>query len=61
MTGICIDVLTSAELVEAAEVEETRLDSVVEVDASSDDVIVADGREEAVAVGVCERFEGLSS
>ena len=54
--------LDSAELVGAAAVEEARLDSVCEVDSSSpEDVIEADGRDDAVTVGVCETSEGLSS
>jgi len=57
-----MDVLDSAELVGAAAVEEARLDSVCEVDSSSpEDVIEADGRDDAVTVGVCETSEGLSS
>lgn len=54
--GTCIDVVASAELIEAVRV------LMLEVDASSsDDVIVTDGRKDAVTVGVCERSEVLSS
>lgn len=62
VTGTCIDMLALAELVETAAVEVARLDSLLEVDASSsEDLTLADGREDAVAMGVCERSEGLSS
>jgi hypothetical protein len=54
--------LASAELVEAAAVEDARLDSLLEVDTStSEDLTLADGRKDAVAMGVCERSEWLSS
>jgi hypothetical protein len=57
-----MDVLASAELVEAAGVEEARADWTFEVEkSSSEDVTVADGRDDTVAVGSCERSEGLSS
>jgi hypothetical protein len=57
-----MNVLATAELAEAAAVEEARLDSIFEADEfSSEDVAVADGRKDEVAVGACERSEGLSS
>ena len=55
-------VLASAEGDEGAGVEETR--SLLEAEADSpsgDDVTEAEGREDAVGAGVCERSEGLSS
>lgn len=62
MAGICIDVLASAEVGVGAGAEEALLlsDTVV-VASSSDEVTEADGRNDAVAVGVCERSEGPSS
>lgn len=54
--------LASAELVGAAELEEARSDTVCEVETcSSEDVTKADGREDAVTVGVCDWSEELSS
>lgn len=56
-------VVSAAEL-EGDGVEETRLDSVVEADASPSDevdVTIADGRDEAGTVDSCERSEGRSS
>lgn len=57
-----MEVLASAEVDEGAGVEEARLLSDAEADSSSDDdVTVADGRKDAVAIGVCERSGELSS
>jgi hypothetical protein len=57
-----MDVVASAEADDGAGVAEARLLSDTAVVASSlDEVTEADGREDVVAVGVCERSEGLSS
>jgi hypothetical protein len=57
-----MDVVASTEADDGAGVERARLLSDTVVDASSsDEVTEADGRRDAVAVGVCERSEGLSS
>jgi hypothetical protein len=57
-----MDVVASTEADDGAGVERARLLSDAVVDASSsDEVTEADGRRDAVAVGVCERSEGLSS
>lgn len=57
-----MDVVASDEADDGAPVEEARSLSDVEVVASSSDgVTEADGRGDAVAVGVCERPAGLSS
>lgn len=57
-----MDMLASTELVEAAVVEDARLGWILEVEASSsEDVTLADGRDDAVDIGVSARSEGLSS
>ena len=62
MTGTCMDMLASTELVEAAVVEDARLGWILEVEASSsEDVALVDGRDDAVDIGVSARSEGLSS
>lgn len=62
MTGICIDILASAEVGVGSGVEEALLLSGTAVVASSsDEVTEADERKDVVAVGVCERPEGPSS
>lgn len=57
-----MDVVASAEVGEGVGVVEARLLSDTEVVASSSDCVTeAVGREDTVAVGLCERNETLSS